>query len=176
MIDTRGLWKASINLDHIDFAAISGEVTIGRTMNNGLGNQYLVADGHAQTLNTGDGDDVVHAGGDDDAITGGAGDDWIDGGAGNDTVRLAGVRADYTMRVEQGHVVIAARGGEEGSDAVANVELLNFGGAGFDASLLDISASLLAQSSVDDALTNDDFVRALFTNGADRSVDLKELS
>lgn len=228
VIDTRGLWNASINLDHIDFAAISGEITIGRTMNNGLGNQYLVADGHAQTLNTGDGDDVVHAGGGDDVIdggagndrlfgddgddtiTGGAGNDWIDGGAGNDTVRLAGVRADYTMRVEQGHVVIAARGGDEGSDTVANVELLNFGGAGFDASargtiarlvavledrvatrveldqweaqhaagasLLDISASLLAQSTVDDALTNDDFVRALFNNGADRPADLRELS
>lgn len=227
VIDTRGLSNASVNLDHIGFAAISGEVTIGGTMNNGLGAQYLVADGSVQILNTGDGDDVVYAGGGgdmidggagndrlfgdggDDTITGGAGDDWIDGGAGSDTVRLSGTRADYTIRVEQGHVVIMARGGAEGADSVANVELLNFGGAGFDpsargtitrliavledrvatrveldqwqaqhaggTSLLDISARLLASSTVDDALSNDDFVRAMFLNGADRPADLMEL-
>lgn len=228
VIDTRGLVLASVNLDHIDFALISGEVTIGGTMNNGQGAQYLVADDHAQTLNTDAGDDVVHAGGGDDVIgggagndrlfgddgddylTGGAGDDWIDGGAGSDTVRLSGTRADYTMRVEAGHVVIVARDGGDGVDSLANVELINVGGAGFDASvrgtiarlvavledrvatrveldgweaqhvagasLLEISTGLLAQSSVDDALTNDDFVRAMFDNGADRFGDLKELS
>lgn len=228
VIDTRGLWNSSINLDHIDFAAIAGEVSIGATLFHGGGSQTLVADDHAQTLNLGAGDDVVHAGGGDDVIDGGdgndrlsgeagddyilggAGDDWIDGGAGSDTVRLAGVRADYTMRVEQGHVVIAARAGNEGIDSVAHVELLNFGGTGYDASargtiarlvavledrvatrieldgweaqyaagasLLDISARLLALSSADDALTNEDFVRALFDNGADRAGNLKELS
>ena len=228
VIDTRGLWRSSINLDHIDFAAIAGEVTIGVTQPSGLGNQYLVADGHAQTLNTGAGDDVVHAGGGDDVIdggagndrlfgddgddyiTGGAGDDWIDGGAGIDTVRLGGARADYTIRVEQGHMTIAARSGDDGVNALANVELLNFGGAGADLSargtiarmvaalddrvatqveldgweaqhaaglpLVDIAARLLAQSTADDAMTHDDFVRALFDNGADRPADLKELS
>lgn len=228
VIDTRGLAYASVNLDHIDFALISGELTIGPTMGNGLGAQYLVADAHVQTLNTGDGDDVVHAGGGDDVIdggagndrlfgdqgdddiAGGAGDDRIDGGAGSDTVRLTGTRADYAIRVEEGHVVIAARAGGGGVDSVANVELLNFGGAGFDASvrgtiarlaavledrvatrveldgweaqhaagasLLEISAGLLAQSKVDDTLANDDFVRAMFENGADRFADLKELS
>lgn len=227
VIDTRGVWRAGVNLDHIDFVAISGEITIGGTLSNGLGNQTLVADSAAQTLNTGDGDDVVHAGGGDDiidggagndrlfgddgddTITGGAGDDWIDGGAGSDTVRLSGTRADYTMRVEQGHVVIAARGNGDGVDAVANVELLNFGGAGYDpstrgtiarlistledrvatrveldgweaehaagASLLDISTRLLALSTVDDTLRDDEFVSAMFLNGADRPADLREL-
>jgi len=228
VIDTRGFWRAGVDLDHIDFAAISGKITIGGILGNGKGNQYLVADGAVQTLNTGDGDDVVHAGGGDDSIdggagndrlfgddgndyiTGGAGDDWIDGGAGSDTVRLSGTRADYTIRVEQGHVVIAAPGNGDGIDAVANVELLNFGGAGYDASvrgtigrlvsaledrvatrveldgweaqhaagmsLLEISASLLAQTTVDDAQSDEDFVSALFDNGADRPADLRELS
>lgn len=228
VIDTRGLWRSSVDLDHIDFVAISGDITIGPTASNGLGNQFVVADDAVQTLNTGAGDDVVHAGGGndvinggvgndrlhgdagDDRIVGGAGNDWIDGGAGTDTVRLAGTRADYTIRVEQGSVSVTARNGEDGSDGVANVELLNFGGAGVDlsvrgtlarmvaaledrvatrveldalaaqhaagASLPEISAGLLARSTVDDSMTHDDFVRALFEQGADRPADLQELN
>ncbi|MDY0962256.1 hypothetical protein [Massilia sp. CFBP9026] len=138
VIDTRGLWNSNVTLDHIGFAALAGEVTV----RGGAGEQYVVADADAQTLNLGEGDDVVYAGGGDDIIdggagddrlhgedgddyiSGGAGDDWIDGGAGTDTVRLAGSRADYTIRVEQGHVVVTARDGVEGSDSLANVEIL----------------------------------------------------
>ena len=149
VIDTRGLWNSSVTLDHIGFAALAGEVTV----RGGAGGQHVVADADAQVLNLGEGDDVVYAGGGDDiidggagadrlhgedgddTITGGAGDDWIDGGAGIDTVRLAGSRADYTIRVEQGHVVATARDGVEGGDSLANVEILNFGGDGAERSV-----------------------------------------
>lgn len=148
VIDTRGLWSSSVTLDHIGFAELAGEVTV----RSGAGNQHVVADADAQTLNLGEGDDVAYAGGGDDVIdggagndrlhgedgdddiTGGAGDDWIDGGMGIDTVRLAGSRADYTIRVEQGHIVVTARDGIEGSDSLANVEILNFGGDGAERS------------------------------------------
>ncbi|RNF30952.1 hypothetical protein NM04_09900 [Massilia aurea] len=223
VIDTRGLWNSNVTLDHIGFAALAGEVTV----RGGAGEQYVVADADAQTLNLGEGDDVVYAGGGDDIIdggagddrlhgedgddyiTGGAGDDWIDGGAGTDTVRLAGSRADYTIRVEQGHVVVTARDGVEGSDSLANVEILNFGGDGAERSvrgtvtrmiesledrvatrveldaweaqhgagmsLLEISASLLAASGADDAMSDDDFVMSLYENGMERGGNLREL-
>lgn len=223
VIDTRGLWNSSVTLDHIGFAALAGEVTV----RGGADNQHVVADADAQTLNLGEGDDVVYAGGGgdiidggagndrlhgedgDDYITGGAGDDWIDGGAGADTVRLAGSRAGYTIRVEQGHVVVAARDGIEGSDSLANVEIFNFGGDGAERSvrgtvtrmiesledrvatrveldaweakhaagmsLLEISASLLAASGADDAMSDDDFVRSLYENGMERGGNLREL-
>jgi Ca2+-binding RTX toxin-like protein len=149
VIDTRGLWNSSVTLDDIGFAALAGEVTV----RGGAGNQHVVADADAQTLELGEGNDVVYAGGGDDVIdggagndrlhgedgddtiTGGVGNDWIDGGAGIDTVRLAGSRADYTIRLEQGHVVVTARDGIEGSDSLANVEILNFGGDGAERSV-----------------------------------------
>lgn len=227
VIDTRGIGSRRIELDHIGFAALSGAMTVGAEYVGGAGNQFLVADDAVQLLYAGAGDDIVHAGGGndridggsgadrlygdagDDRLTGGAGDDWIDGGAGLDTVILAGTRADYTFRVEQGHITVAARSGSEGRDGLANVELLTFRGAGADESvrgtltrmidalenraatrieldaleaahasgtaLLDIAAGLVQDYAGDDALTNDDFVRSLFENGAERYGNGKEL-
>lgn len=164
VIDMRGLGPRRIDLDHIGFAALSGAMTVGATYAEGAGNQFLVADDAVQNLHAGAGDDIVHAGGGadmvdggagndrlsgeagDDHLVGGAGNDWIDGGAGVDTVRLAGTRADYTIRVEQGHVVVSARtagDGSDGSDSIADVELLNFGGAGADVSVRGTLARMI---------------------------------
>jgi hypothetical protein len=161
VIDARGIGSHRIDLDHIDFAALSGAMTVGSPFVGGAGNQFLVADDARQNLHTGEGADIVHAaGGDDlvdggagddrlygdagdDALTGGAGNDWIDGGAGLDTVRLSGTRADYTIRVAQGQMVVSARAGSDGSDGVAHVELLNFGGAGADVSVRGTIARMI---------------------------------
>jgi len=153
VIDARGIGSHTFELDHIGFAALSGAMTVGYQYGGGAGNQFLVADDAVQSLNAGEGNDIVHASGGndlldggagddrlygdagDDELTGGAGNDRIDGGAGLDTARLSGTRADYTIRVEQGQMVVSARSGDDGTDHLINVELLNFRGAGADLSV-----------------------------------------
>lgn len=153
VIDARGIGSHTFELDHIGFAALSGAMTVGYQYGGGAGNQFLVADDAVQSLNAGEGNDIVHAGGGndlvdggagddrlygdagDDELTGGAGNDRIDGGAGLDTARLSGTRADYTIRVEQGQMVVSARAGDNGTDHLINVELLNFRDAGEDLSV-----------------------------------------
>ena len=153
VIDARGIGSHTFELDHIGFAALSGAMTVGLQYGGGAGNQFLVADDAVQRLNAGVGNDIVHAGGGndlvdggagddrlygdagDDELTGGAGNDWIDGGAGLDTARLSGTRADYTIRVEQGQMVVSARAGDNGTDHLINMELLNFRDAGEDLSV-----------------------------------------
>ena len=164
VIDARGLAGVTIMADDISFLALAGNITLNPFSGPGAGAQQVWADDAAQTLNLGAGNDTVHAGGGADTIFGGSGDDnlfgddgddllvggpgndWIDGGAGLDTVRLEGARGDYVIRVEDGHFVVTARRtGDavdelgnvtppEGSDRIANVELLNFSGAGLDES------------------------------------------
>jgi hypothetical protein len=152
VIDARGIGSHTFELDDIGFAALSGAMTVGFQYGGGAGNQFLVADDAVQSLNAGEGNDIVHAGGGNDLVdggagddrlygdagdelTGGAGDDRIDGGAGRDRARLSGTRADYTIRVEQGQMVISARAGDNGTDHLINMELLNFRDVGEDLSV-----------------------------------------
>ncbi|WP_296950515.1 Ig-like domain-containing protein [uncultured Massilia sp.] len=149
VIDGRGLPAGStIALQHVDFAAIVGAVTV----NGGAGAQTVWGDGASQTIFLGEGDDVLHGGagndtvgsaggndwifGDegDDVVFGGAGNDTIDGGTGHDTVVLAGAgRADYSMRIKDGAVVMThLGGGADGTDVVSNVEALRYAGQAAD--------------------------------------------
>jgi Ca2+-binding RTX toxin-like protein len=164
IVDTRGLANVNIEADDISFLALAGGVTLNAPYGTGAGAQQVWADDAAQMLYAGGGNDIVHAGGGADTISGGAGDDhlfgdagndlffggpgddWIDGGADLDTVRLEGKRSDYIIRVEEGHFVVSARRTEnavselgnitppEGSDRIANVEVLHFQKADWDAS------------------------------------------
>ena len=152
VIDAKGMPGGSvIQLQNVDFAAIVGAVTV----TGGAGSQMVWGDGASQTIFLGDDDDILHGGaGDDivgsaggndriygdegkDIVFGGLGDDRIDGGAGIDTVQLVGRgRADYSARFEDGHLVLSHRdGGADGSDLVANVEVLRFTDAAADTSL-----------------------------------------
>jgi len=164
VIDARGLSRVTVEADDISFLALAGDVTLNNLYGTGVGAQQVWADEAAQTLRLGIANDIAHAGGGADALFGGSGDDrlygdagndlfvggpgndWIDGGADFDTVRLEGKRSDYVIRVEEGHIVVTARRTDnlvddignitppEGSDRIANVEVLNFQGAGIDAS------------------------------------------
>jgi hypothetical protein len=69
-----------------------------------------------------------------DLVFGGAGNDYIDGGNGTDTVLLQGAsRADYSLRFDHGNLVATQlHGGPDGTDTIANVELLRFAGASAD--------------------------------------------
>jgi len=62
------------------------------------------------------------------------GDDLIDGGVGIDTAQLAGrSRADYTIRVDDGLMVLTSRA-DGGNLTLANIERLQFMDGGVDLS------------------------------------------
>ena len=145
VIDTSGLGSgAAIQLQNVEFAAIIGAATV----TGGAGSQKVWGDSASQTLFLGADDDVLHGGGGDDIVGsaggndriygdegndivfGGQGDDYIDGGTGRDTVRLMGAsRAEYTMRIKDGAVVMThLKPDADGTDIVANVELLQYSG------------------------------------------------
>lgn len=149
VIDAKGLPAGStIQLQNVDFAAIVGSVHV----TGGAGSQTVWGDGASQTFILGADDDVLHGGagndtvgsaggndkiyGDegDDLVFGGLGDDLVDGGSGYDTVQLVGSgRADYTARFADGHLVLSHRnGGADGTDTVANVEVMRFTNAQAD--------------------------------------------
>jgi hypothetical protein len=149
VIDTRGLPAGmQIQLQNVEFAAVIGAVKV----TGGAGSQHVWGDGSSQDIMLGADDDILHGGaGDDivgsaggndaifgdegnDVVFGGIGNDAIDGGTGIDTVRLVGTgRADYTFRVEDGKLTVTHRnGGADGVDTVANVEKMQFTGAGPD--------------------------------------------
>jgi Ca2+-binding RTX toxin-like protein len=95
-----------LNLDNVEFAIIIGPTTA----TGGLGRNYVIGDGSAQTIVLGPDDDILHGGagndtvgskggndqlfGDEgnDTVVGGLGDDQLDGGAGNDL--LVGGQSD----------------------------------------------------------------------------------
>jgi hypothetical protein len=145
VIDTSGLsGTPHLQLQNVDFAAIIGAAHV----TGGDGAQKVWGDSASQTivlgadddiLHGGDGDDTVGSGaGDDqifgdggnDVVFGGSGNDTIDGGTGTDTVLLAGAtRADYSLRFEHGVLVSTARTGDDGTDHIANVEVMQFAAA-----------------------------------------------
>ena len=158
VIDTSALpGGTAIQLQNVEFAAIIGAATV----TGGAGSQKVWGDSAAQTLFLGADDDVLHGGGGDDIVGsaggndriygdegndivfGGQGDDFIDGGSGRDTVRLMGAsRAEYTMRIKDGAVVMThLKPDADGSDIVANVELLQYSG---QAGTVDFNASEIA--------------------------------
>jgi len=80
----------------------------------------------------------------DETMVGGGGDDVFEGGAGSDTVGYAGLARNFEISIRPGENIIHIkdRSGAEGSDAVHNVEYLQF------ADLLVDASSLVKASSV----------------------------
>jgi hypothetical protein len=167
VIDASGLPSgASIQLQNVEFAAVIGAVRL----TGGDGSQSVWGDGASQYMVLGADDDVLHGGaGDDtvgsaggndqifgdegnDLVFGGIGNDTIDGGTGRDTVQLVGgSRADYTMHVADGKLVMTQRdGGADGTDTVSNVEVLRFTGVtpslGADDTLARVYDTLLGRT------------------------------
>ncbi|MFS2005400.1 Ig-like domain-containing protein [Duganella sp. CT11-25] len=71
-----------IQLDNVDFAAVTGPVTL----RGGLGQNVVVGDNSAQNILLGPDDDVLFGGGGNDIVGSAGGNDRIDGGTGNDIV------------------------------------------------------------------------------------------
>lgn len=73
------------------------------------------------------GDDTVAAGAGDDLVAGGAGNDHIDGGSGTNAAFYRGGRDRFAIQgMPGGGVLVSDRSGQEGVDALANVQYLLF--------------------------------------------------
>jgi Ca2+-binding RTX toxin-like protein len=143
---------SEIQLQDVAFAAVVGNVRVtggagSQTVWADGGSQYIVLGADDDTLHGGDGDDTdgseggndhIYGDGGNDVVFGGEGNDYVDGGTGIDTVQMVGGgRADYSLRVNgDGNLVFThLNGGADGTDVVANVEVLRFMNAHADTSL-----------------------------------------
>jgi Ca2+-binding RTX toxin-like protein len=87
VIDTRALPTGTvIQLDHIEFAAIVGAVTV----TGGAGQNYATGDGSAQNISLGALDDTLFGGGGNDTIGSAFGEDILYGNQGADSMRGGG--------------------------------------------------------------------------------------
>ena len=94
------------------------------------GNDTLDGGGGNDTLDGGGGNDTLDGGMGDDTLTGGTGDDSIEGGQNNDTVVYVGDPANFSIVAKKGgkEQTITDNVGDEGTDTVTNVEILQFAG------------------------------------------------
>lgn len=141
VLDFSNLPKNSkVSTENINFAAVVGEVNI----TTGDGNQLLIADNKAQTLDLGAGNDTVYAGAGDDVLNNSKGNDKLFGQGGNDTfnaengqntlhggtdsdtAKFTGKRADYTVERHDGYVKVINNADTSKSTLVVNVETLQF--------------------------------------------------
>lgn len=104
-------------------------------VDGGAGDDILSGGSGNDTLIGGSGDDEIWADGGDDAVTGGAGDDFVDAGAGYDTAHFSGAFAGYSVIVSGGSITVRdinPADGDEGTDTLQGVELLQFSDRTFD--------------------------------------------
>jgi Ca2+-binding RTX toxin-like protein len=86
-------------------------------------------------LTGGTGNDEIWADAGDDTLTGGAGNDLIDAGAGYDVAQFGGAFAGYSVIVSGGSITVRdldPSDGDEGTDTLQGVELLQFSDRTFD--------------------------------------------
>ncbi|MBC7452372.1 MAG: cadherin domain-containing protein, partial [Massilia sp.] len=121
----------------------------------GSASDTFVGGAGADIISAFDGDDVIagNAGNDiisgglgNDTVSAGPGNDKVDGGGGKDILVLAGAgRGDYTMRLDQGQLLLTERtASTDGADLVANIETLRFAGGGGVSADLDFNLSDVA--------------------------------
>ncbi|MCJ9729140.1 M10 family metallopeptidase C-terminal domain-containing protein [Bradyrhizobium sp. PRIMUS42] len=126
----------------------------------GSGNDAIVGNAIANTLNGGGGNDT---------ITGGAGNDTIIGGSGTDTAVYSGSRANYMVSYNaatQTFTVVDLRSGSpDGTDAVASVEYFQFAD-GTIASVSVINVAVEAVGSTSLVQTGDNFYLKAISTGS----------
>lgn len=113
--------------------------------------ENLIGTDYADTL-TGNGlNNQINGGFGDDVIVGSAGDDTLNGGSGWDTVIYAGSKSDYLLQaLGQGKWKVTDKNtfdGEDGTDILGDVELLEFSGSGGFSAGDDGSKSLVQKNS-----------------------------
>jgi Ca2+-binding RTX toxin-like protein len=94
------------------------------------GNDTLYGSSGDDTISTLAGDDTIFGYGGNDILTGGSGNDLLNGGVGYDTAVFAGLRAAYQIVTSNGTVTVqdtdAVVDGDDGTDTIASIELLQF--------------------------------------------------
>jgi beta-glucanase (GH16 family) len=107
----------------------------------------------------------IDGGAGDDTLFGGAGDDVIEGGSGVNTAQYTGAAQNFAISARAGEQVLSVghRFGEDGTDTVSNIHVLQFADQSVDASLLVKAANLDASLFVD--------VIDLYTAYLDRAPD-----
>ena len=105
----------------ITTATLTGAGAANLTGN--AGNNTLTGNSGANTLTGEAGDDTLSGGAGNDILSGGAGTNTLVGGSGSDTARFSGNRADYTIVVGGGGIIVT---GPTSTDTITSVETLEF--------------------------------------------------
>ena len=144
VIDARGLGAgASIALNGVDFATVMGAVSVhggtpGQILSGDAAAQHFtVAAGSGSTLFAGGGNDIlqlsafamVPAAAGAAAAPAPARATLLHGGTGIDTAVFSGARADYTLALHDGYLVVAPVGAPQQQATLVNVETLAFADA-----------------------------------------------
>jgi Ca2+-binding RTX toxin-like protein len=120
-----------IDIENVQFA--DGTFAIGSIPTTITG-----TNGDDNPLNGTAGDDIINALNGNDSIYGLAGNDTIDGGGGTDTVYYSGDADEFTIDASGGTITVIddqpGTNGDEGTDILTNVEILNFNGTNYDIS------------------------------------------
>ena len=90
------------------------------------GNDMLNGTGGVDSISGGNGDDTLNAGAGDDILSGGRGNDRLDGSSGIDTKQYFQSSENYMMLRSGNLTVVIDQTGNDGNDAVFNVENLTF--------------------------------------------------
>lgn len=121
-------------------------------------------------------DNILLGGRGADSLTGGVGDDMLGGGVGIDTAFYSGFFADFSIIVlDATHVTVTdnvTAGGDEGTDSLADIELLQFADQLY--ALTVVPANNAPVAGTDNAVTNEDnaVVVSVLSNDTDADSDL----
>lgn len=94
----------------------------------GAGDDELLGNGGADYLSGDVGDDRLDGGAGNDTLTGGAGNDSLLGGTGSDTAVYGGPAQNFSLERVGNTIMVTDVTGAEGTDTLANVETIQFGG------------------------------------------------
>lgn len=97
------------------------------TLEGAAGNDTLVTSGGNDSITGGEGNDSISSGAGNDTIVSGIGNDTIDAGEGRDVVAFGSNKADYTVNLVDGTLVIQ---GAAGTSTVSNAEFISFNNGG----------------------------------------------
>ncbi|OPH33809.1 nidogen-like domain-containing protein [Moraxella lacunata] len=92
-------------------------LTLKGTQTFAVNNSHVLEKATHDTIDAGEGDDV---------IVGGRGNDKIDGGEGQDIAKYLLNKADYKVEQQGGQTIVTALRGNEGTDTLVNIEKLVF--------------------------------------------------
>ena len=149
-IDATGVVDASIELNNIEFASISGDVRVI----GGLGKNFVAADSGNQYIKLGKDDDTIYGGGGDDTVGSAGGIDRIFGDLGDDLV-FGGRGADILSGGIGNDILKGGRGNDrvDGDDGLDSIR----GGPGNDQIYGGAESDILWGNRGDDELIGNAF-------------------